>query len=183
MYELPVNTHRYFVEAVSEETHARTLLCKRFLGFIEQINKSQKSLPKQLLESIRLDTRSTTGKNIRKILLKVNKNCLSQVNKHDPILGSYCDVNDGDTWKVDMVREITDLRFGSYEVENFLFEEFEEIQNYLCISWSIRLSFLPSFHGFVGFFIFPQYKLGVGLIHYLNLYYVSWLIWSLNKRQ
>ena len=134
MYELPVNTHRYFVEAVSEETHVRTLLCKRFLGFIEQINKSQKSLPKQLLESIRLDTRSTTGKNIRKILLKVNKNCLSQVNKHDPILGSYCDVNDGDTWKVDMVREITDLRFGSLEVENFSFEQLEEIQNYLCTS-------------------------------------------------
>ena len=27
MYQLPVNTHRYFVEAVSEETHARTLVC------------------------------------------------------------------------------------------------------------------------------------------------------------
>ena len=42
---------KYFVEAISEETHVRTLLGRRFLGFIKQIEKSK----------------SITGRNIRKI--------------------------------------------------------------------------------------------------------------------
>ena len=67
MYELPVDTHCYFVEAVSETKHVRTLLYERFVGFLDQIEKSQKLLPKQLLETIRHDVRSITGRNIKRL--------------------------------------------------------------------------------------------------------------------
>ena len=51
MLELPLDTNRYSVESVSEVPHERTLVYKRFLGFVDQIKQSHKSLPKQLLET------------------------------------------------------------------------------------------------------------------------------------
>ena len=134
MYELPMNTHRYFVEAVSEETHARTLLYRRFIGFIDQIEKSMKSLPKQLLEVIKRDTRSTTGKNLRKLTLKAKMTKLEQLRKYDENLGTYSEVSNEDKWKIEMVKEITNVQFGSLHVENFSYDEIEDIKNYLCTS-------------------------------------------------
>ena len=134
MYELPMNTHRYFVEAVSEETHARTLLYRRFIGFIDQIDKSMKSLPKQLLEVIKRDTRSTTGKNLRTLTLKAKMTKFEQLRKYDENLGTYFKVSNEDKWKVEMVKEITNVQFGSLHVENFSYDELEDIKNYLCTS-------------------------------------------------
>ena len=134
MYELPVNTHRYFVESVSEVTHARTLMYGRFIGFKNQIEESNKSLPKQLLETIKYDTRSTTGKNLRRLMILAGKEDIKQLSKNDEKYGTYCKVLDHDRWKVNLVREITDVTFGCLEVENFSVYEMVEIQNFLCSS-------------------------------------------------
>lgn len=134
MYELPVDTHRYFVESVSEATHARTLIRRRFLGFINQIEESQKSLPKQLLATIKYDTRSTTGKNLRRLMLVAGKSNISHLNKNDEQLRTYYKVLDENRWKVNLVKETVDVRFGCLQVENFSIDEIEEIQNFLCSS-------------------------------------------------
>ena len=134
MYELPVDTHRYFVESVSETVHVRTLLYRRFIGFLDQIEHSQKLLPKQLLETIRYDVRSTTGKNLRKLMLKASKSEISQLIKNEKNFGTYAEVLDEDKWKVNLVKELTDVRFVQLEVENFTSEEVEEILGFLCSS-------------------------------------------------
>ena len=67
MYDLPLQTHRNLVEPVSQQLHLKKLLIKRFLSFIQQIQKSDKILPKQLLNIIVNDTRSITGCNLRRI--------------------------------------------------------------------------------------------------------------------
>ena len=134
MFELPVDTHRYFVESVSEVPHERTLVYKRFLGFIDQIKQSQKSLPKQLLETIQYNTKSTTGRNLRKLMFISQKSNINLLNKNDEKFGTYSTVLAENRWKVNLVKEITDVRFGNLQVENFSVEEMEEIQNYICSS-------------------------------------------------
>ena len=43
MFGLPMETHCYLVEPVSEQTHARTLMAKRFLNFLQALRSSKKS--------------------------------------------------------------------------------------------------------------------------------------------
>ena len=62
MFDIPLNTHCYYVEALSETKHVQTLLYGRFLGFVNQIENSQKTLPRQLLETIKNDVRSILAK-------------------------------------------------------------------------------------------------------------------------
>ena len=49
MYNLPRNTHRYFVEPISETPHIKTTLIRNFLGFIDQIQKTPKTVASKLL--------------------------------------------------------------------------------------------------------------------------------------
>ena len=93
-----------------------------------------KSLPKQLLELIKRDTRSTTGKNLRTLTLKAKMTKFEQLRKYDENLGTYFKVSNEDKWKVEMVKEITNAQFGSLQVENFSYDELEDIKNYLCTS-------------------------------------------------
>ena len=99
MYELPVDTHRYFVEAMSDTKHVRILLYERFVGFLDQIEKSPKHLPKQLLETIRQDVRSITGRNIKHLEQKSG----GQLYKHQKF-GLYAEVLKENDWKVKTVK-------------------------------------------------------------------------------
>ena len=66
-FDLPFNSHRYLIEAISNHPHLKRILILRFMSFLKQIQKSSKSIPKQLLNLIWKDTRSITGSNIRGI--------------------------------------------------------------------------------------------------------------------
>ena len=66
MHDLPLQTHRAFIEPVSKCKHLKFVLLERFLIFLDQIKKSKKSVPKHLLNFIKQDVRSTTGSNLCK---------------------------------------------------------------------------------------------------------------------
>ena len=83
IYNLPRNTHRYFVEPISEIPHAKTTLIKNFLGLIDQIQKTHKTVARNLLETIKLDVRSTTGSNLREIMHLLNKDSIDDLSKSD----------------------------------------------------------------------------------------------------
>ena len=83
MLGVPLNTHRFFLEPLSGLNHVKFILISRFLGFISQIEKSQKVLPKTLLQLIRNDCRSVTGSNLRNILLLSNKDDTSHLTQTD----------------------------------------------------------------------------------------------------
>ena len=79
MLDLPRETHRYLIEPLSKTSHIRKVLVQRFLKFLQQIRKSNKVSAKFLLNSICQDTRSTTGSNLRHILLSTNKSSVNEL--------------------------------------------------------------------------------------------------------
>ena len=83
MMDLPRGTHRRLIEPLSEVTHIKTVLMKRFLNFVQQIKKSSKKASKFLLESIQHDARSITGSNLRNILLKTDKTSIQDLVPND----------------------------------------------------------------------------------------------------
>ena len=74
MFNLPYSTHRNLIEPITGARHVRIVLIKRFLNFLSQVKDSKKQLPKQMLNLIKRETRSTTGNNLRRILLLTEKN-------------------------------------------------------------------------------------------------------------
>ena len=134
MFDLPIETHHYFIEPISQTKHLKIILLERFLSFLEQIRKSKKNVPKQLLSFIKNDARSTTGSNLRKILLLTKKNNIDELSKAYATTLHYQEVDPLDKWKISMIKEITDVKFNQLEVENFSNEELDEIMTFLCTS-------------------------------------------------
>ena len=134
MFYLPVQTHHYIIEPISQTKHLKIVLLERFLSFLEQIRKSKKNVPKQLLPFIKNDARSTTGSNLRKILLLTKKNNIDELSKDDVAALHYHEVDPKDGWKIKMIKEITDVKLKQLEVENFTNDELEEIMSFLCTS-------------------------------------------------
>ena len=134
MYDLPIQTHKYLIEPISDSKHLKFVLIERFLGFLQQIEKSKKHIPKHLLSFIKNDVRSTTGANLRNIMLLTNKHTVDEICKDDIKELKYAPIDEKDTWKVKFIREITDVKFNQLEVEDFSREELDEILEYLCTS-------------------------------------------------
>ena len=61
MYDLPWATHRYLIEPLTGSQHVSRILLRRYMSFIEKIEKSSKSSLKQLLEVSEKDVRQTIG--------------------------------------------------------------------------------------------------------------------------
>ena len=134
MYNLPYATHRYFVQSVSTKMHIKNILLRRFLGFLNQIVRSQKKLPKLLLKTIKNDSRSTTGSNLRKLMLLLGKHTLEDIKVKDIDKVEYSVVEPANQWKVEMVKDLIVVRATRLHVDNFANYEFDEILEYLCTS-------------------------------------------------
>ena len=132
MFDLPYETHGWLTEPGNQ--HLRKILIQRFLNFIKQIKKSGKYIVKLLFNTIKLSVRSTTGHNLRAIMMETNK---VNIDRLDDIRGGdieYHPVKNDDRWKVSVIKECIDVKFGRLDVDGFSADELEEICYYLCIS-------------------------------------------------
>ena len=133
MFDLSFRTHRYFVQAVSGKDHIKNILLKRFLGFLNQIRKSTKLLPGALLRLVSHDTRSTTGSNLRNILMLTDKHKIEDITIKDIDDFCYAPARQEDLWKIDMVKELIEVRAEQFDVPDFSREELDDILEHLCI--------------------------------------------------
>ena len=134
MLDVPINTHRNLIEPLSGQLHLKKVLVKRFLSFVEQVERCPKSVPKHLLRLIQKDVRSTTGENLRKIMMLVGRTRIEDITLHDFKLVKYHEISDAEKWKSAMIKELIDIKFGKLQAGNISTEETEEIMNFLCTS-------------------------------------------------
>ena len=133
-FDLPRTTHRYFIEPISDQIHLKKILIMRFVSFIKQIEKSSKMVPKCLLNIVKKDTRSITGHNIRMITLLCNAGSFDDVRYNEVRKIQYAAINEDDLWKVNLAREIIDLKHRQLQVDKILDEELDDILDYICTS-------------------------------------------------
>ena len=57
-----------------------------------------------------------------------------ELNPSDATFMKYHPIKDDEAWKVDLILEATEVKFGQLEVTEFKIEEMEEIIEYLCCS-------------------------------------------------
>ena len=83
LLSIPRNTHRYFIEPLTETKPIKFALLKRFVNFVNNLAKSTKMVIKNMVSCVKYDCRSTTGHNLRKIMLLVNKTNVDEITTDD----------------------------------------------------------------------------------------------------
>ena len=76
MYNLPWATHRNLIEPLTGVPHMKRPLVWRYQGFIRKIENSKKKALRNLLSLVKNDVRTTTGSNLRKMMLLSGKNTI-----------------------------------------------------------------------------------------------------------
>ena len=109
MYDIPLATHRFFIEPLSGVPHLSRILVRRYLSFIEKIKKSSKVALKQLLEMVMRDVRMTTGANLRFIMIQTGMNRVEDL-KAGKVDFEYHKVEKTDEWKIDCVKELANVK-------------------------------------------------------------------------
>ena len=118
MWNLPVTAHRYLLEPLSGE-HAFSMIITRFVKFLQKVQKSEKLAVQFMLAKVICNVRSVTGNNVRYIqglsenfsdILKISPKSLKRKL-------SYFPIDMIDQWRVDLIREVTDIKSDVLHLE------------------------------------------------------------------
>ena len=112
--------------------HLKKVLLKRFLTFIESIKASKKIALKNLFNVVKDDCRSVTGRNLAKIRNLVRKTSVDSLVPADSSAIRYCEIDVSDRWRLRIVSEITDTKFGLSTVDGFSRAELKTILVHVC---------------------------------------------------
>ena len=134
MPHLPHNTHRYFIEPISNTRHIISSLYSTFLRFIDKIKSYNKSAILNLFHTIKYDCRSNTGVKLCKIMLRTGKDRVDDINIIDINSIVYLDIPNGSEWRIDMVKEIIECNFGRITVPGFDRYQIADMLNFVCTS-------------------------------------------------
>ena len=113
LLSLPRETHKFLIEPLSKRQHIVFSLRKRFLKFVKCVAESQKSVLRNVLNSVKRDCQSVTGRNLRTIMISTEKNFKATC---DP---PYCEIPPGESWRVSLIQEILETKHGKLEVHKF----------------------------------------------------------------
>ena len=133
MADLPIATHRYLLESLSEQQHMTTTLVRNFLKFVASIKKSNKPVLRQLFAIAKSDVRTTTGSNLRNILLQTNLLNVDELHPGTADLIRYKEILEIDKWRIPIIREIIDMKCGDIDPpEGWTIAELQEILDLVC---------------------------------------------------
>ena len=108
-------------------------MARRFLSFIQSIRASKKQALRNLLRVVEFDTRSATGMNLRTILLETSVLDVSSLKPVD-VTTKYRDMPMNEEYRVDFIKEMTDVKNNQLEVHGFTDDEIYDILQHICVS-------------------------------------------------
>ena len=124
---LPRETHKFMIEPLSKREHIIFYLRKRFLKFVACVAQSEKSVIRNVLNSVQRDSRIFYWKKSVENFDYDNQHVpLTNFNKvmYDP---PFRVIPPGELWRVSLVQEILVAKQDKLKVQNFKLKEFDEI--------------------------------------------------------
>ena len=132
MLGLPRDTHRYFIEPLSERSHIKSDLIERFLSFLEKIRRSKKTTLVYVLETICSDIRSVAANNLHNIKLRSGKDTTETTTASESKVVAFKEIPNGQEWRKSFARDIIDVEHDKLEVPGFVTEELKSILTWIC---------------------------------------------------
>ena len=134
MWDLPIQTHKYLIEPISNQPHMKFNIFKRHLNFKDQVFKSSKSVLKHLFLICMNNCNSPTGGNLRRLMLQCDLNFISEMNSSNISDLVYSEVPKTEKWRIGLVNELMNIRHGTIEVPGFSSDDISDILDYVCTS-------------------------------------------------
>ena len=131
MLGLPRESHRYLIEPVSGTTHIIFHLHKRFVTFVGSLKNSKKLPLRVLCDEIIQNSCSTTGSNIRHLMLRYDAGTFEELRIKIRKSPPYKTATEADLWKIEAVRDLTEAIYDGSVLPDFEAEEIKEIRDYL----------------------------------------------------
>ena len=131
MLGLPRESHRYFIEPVSGSTHIIFHLYKRCVNFVWSLKISKKLPLRVMCDAIVNNSRSTTGNNIRQLMLRYNAGTFEELRCNIRKTTSYKKAIEDELWKIEAVKDLTEAIYDRSMLPGFETEEIREIRNHL----------------------------------------------------
>ena len=125
MFNLPRETHCWIVEELSGGKHFLQMIYSRFIKYLSALKNNCRPAIRDLYHISASDVRTTTGGNVRRILLKSGMDPRS-VCKH--MFSNWRVYSALDTWTVPLVSSLLLLKSGTWEV-NFDPDEEDSLQD------------------------------------------------------
>ena len=131
MLGLHRESHRYFIEPVSGTSQIIFHMYRRFVTFIESLLNSKKMPLRVLCHEIFNDARSTTGRNIRQLMLRLNAGTFKELKENIKIRPVYHEALEEDMWKIAAVKDLIDAKYDRTILPGFTSKEIDSIRDYL----------------------------------------------------
>ena len=114
MHDLPYQTHKRFVESLTEFPHVQSMLHGRYIGFLENLKNSRKSEIKLLYNMCSKNVLSNTGENISFLMTTYTKHNVNELfyDKHNIKLKRVYELEQNEEWKPQLIKEIALVNRG-----------------------------------------------------------------------
>ena len=113
--------------------HMTITLIKNFINFTNKIKQSPKAILRHLYSIVKADVRTTTGSNLRNILLQTSLTSVDDLHPGTVKELKYMEMEDRDMWRIPIIKEAMDIKFGNiYPPDGWTMDELDEILNFAC---------------------------------------------------
>ena len=136
VFNLDRCTHRYLVEQISGCPHPKVMLASRYVTFAKSLMTSAKLCVRYLARCNQADYRTLFGRTLQRI--KVECGIPADVKDLHPGIVKknmkYCKVKEGEEWRVNILKELLEVKAKDLKINGFENEEIEILIQHLCIS-------------------------------------------------
>ena len=120
-------------------THAKVMLMCRYVNFVQSVQKSSKKAVLFLFNRCRNNVNTVTGRNINYIENETRSSSILTIKSSEMKKNyKFCEMKPEDDWKVNIVKEITNIKQNVLELETseveFTVAELNEILDLICTS-------------------------------------------------
>ena len=130
-FKLPFNSHKYFIEPLINVPHLKTLLCSRFVKFVEKNEKCCKPVIRLLSALCKSDKRTVYCQNLTNISRECNLT-LNDISSHSVKTSlTFANVPLGNEWSIDMLLNLLAIKFDNWYVPDFNFDEINSMIRYV----------------------------------------------------
>ena len=119
VWDLPFETHKRSVESLTDVPHIQASLHGRYIGFIENLYKSEKIQLKMLLSLCQYDQSANTGQNIAYLMELHDQENLEHLisNKHVIKKKRVNPLEEGEEWKIKLIEELSMIKLGFLSID------------------------------------------------------------------
>ena len=132
LFDVPRETHRYFIEPISRHYHIKTLLCSRFISFCDSLFCSSKLSIRLLSNLCKHDYRTVLCTNLKNISRDCN--CNINILSKDFVKTNlrFHEVPQEYAWKVPILLELLQTRTDDIIIDGFAREDISDYIDFLC---------------------------------------------------